>query len=208
MLFRACLNDVAQRLVTLNKLEQRRYLSSWLRRLELPAGATILDFGCGTGLLARTLHRAGLEYCGYDPDVAAIHYARRLYPELTFVSRLEEAAAAAPYDVVLANCCFHHITDQELLNTTLPAIARCMHRDSIFLMCDVLPLDPDASTVRRIYNTFEQGAAKRTASELERLIAGRFAVRSREVQRSFALSAALPANPFYNDVTVYELMLA
>lgn len=204
----AIISDVAQRALTLNKLEQRRYLSASVRRLNLRSGARILDFGCGTGLFARTLHRAGLEYCGYDPDAAAVRYARRLYPGLTFVSRLEHAASAAPYDAVLANCCFHHIDDDGLLNTTLPAIARLMQRDSVFLLVDVLPLEKDASAIRRLFNRFERGASKRTGAELERLLAGRFVVRSQRIQRFFALSASVSANPVYNDVIQYDLALA
>jgi SAM-dependent methyltransferase len=208
VVLRALVSDVAQRVLTLNKREQRRELASRVRQLELPPGAAILDFGCGTGLFARTLQRCGLMYHGYDPDAAAIRYARRLYPDLTFTAGLEEAAAAAPYDLVLANCCFHHIPDGDLLQTTLPAIMRLMRPGSIFLLYDVLPLDRGASPVRRLYNILEQGTAKRTGAELERLLAGRFAVRSRRVQRSFAFSAAAALNPIYNDLILYELVLA
>jgi SAM-dependent methyltransferase len=178
-----------------------------MRRLNLRPGASILDFGCGTGLFASTLDRAGFTYCGYDPDDAAVRYASKLYPGLTFVSRLEQAIASAPYDVVLANCCFHHISDHDLLTTTLPAIARFMRPDSIFLLCDVLPLEREASAIRRMFNLFERGTCKRTAPELERLVAGRFAVRSRRVQRAFFFSAAVAANPAYNDLIQYELVL-
>jgi cyclopropane fatty-acyl-phospholipid synthase-like methyltransferase len=202
------LSDVAQRVLTLNKLEQRRYLSDWLRQLNLRRGASILDFGCGTGLFARTLHGAGLEYCGYDPDAAAVLYARRIHPSLTFVSQLEQATSAAPFDAILANCCFHHVTDDELMKTTLPTIARCMHRDSVFLLVDVLPQEKDASIIRRVYNAFERGATKRTASELEQLLASRFVVRSRRIRRSFVFSAHVAANPVYNDLIMYELARA
>jgi len=206
--FPALISDVAQRLLTLNKLEERHALSDWLQRLHLRPGARILDFGCGTGLFATTLHNAGLKYYGFDPDADAVRYALQRYPGLTFVDRLEKAAAAAPFEAILANCCFHHISDDDLLNTTLPAIARMMHHDSVFMLMDVLPLEKDASMSRRIYNVFEQGAWKRTAPELERLLAGRFGIRSRRVRRSFFLSASFVVNPVYNHVIVYELSLA
>jgi trans-aconitate methyltransferase len=204
----ALVSDLAQRLVTFNKLEQRRHLARSIRQLQPRTGARLLDFGCGTGLFARTLHGLGLTYWGFDPDVAAVQYASWLYPDLRFVSAIEDAEAAAPYDVVLANCCFHHISDRDLHETTLPTIARLMSSDATLLLCDVLPLEEGASVIRRLYNTFEQGAARRTASELERLLADRFAVRARRVQRSFVLSAAVPVNPVYNDLIVYELVLA
>jgi hypothetical protein len=46
----ALFNDVMQRLITLNKLEQRRQLLARLRSLGVRAGGSALDFGCGTGL--------------------------------------------------------------------------------------------------------------------------------------------------------------
>jgi 2-polyprenyl-3-methyl-5-hydroxy-6-metoxy-1,4-benzoquinol methylase len=205
---RAALGDVAQRVLTLNKLEQRRYLLEWLRQLNACRGATVLDLGCGTGLFASTLNGAGLQYRGYDPDLAAVRYARRMYPHLTFVSELQEAMAGAPYDFVLANCCFHHVSDDELRKTTLPAIAECMRRDSVFLLVDVLPQETHASMIRRLYNAFEEGETKRTPSELEHLLADRFVVRSRRIRRSFAFSLHVGANPIYNDLIMYELVLA
>ncbi len=56
----AFFNDVMQRLITLNKLEQRRQLLARLRSLDVRPGGTALDFGCGTGLFAPTFQRAGL----------------------------------------------------------------------------------------------------------------------------------------------------
>jgi 2-polyprenyl-3-methyl-5-hydroxy-6-metoxy-1,4-benzoquinol methylase len=64
----ALFNDVAQRLITLNKLGQRRNLLARLRALGLPPGGSALDFGCGTGLFAPTFQQAGLPYTGYDID--------------------------------------------------------------------------------------------------------------------------------------------
>jgi SAM-dependent methyltransferase len=204
----ALISDVAQRVLTLNKLEQRRYLLASLRPLALPAGARVLDFGCGTGLFAATLAGAGLRYCGYDPDAAAVRYAARRHPALTFVSRLEDAAAAAPYDIVLANCCFHHIDDEEVRRVTLPGIAALMHPGSRFLLVDVLPLEPGASTFRVLFNLLEQGDRKRTVDQHEALLTGRFVIRSRRIERFFVLSAAVAANPFYNDIVRFELALA
>jgi SAM-dependent methyltransferase len=202
---RALLSDVGQRVLTANKRQQKRDLTAWLHELRLPADATLLDFGCGTGLFGRALAGAGVRYCGFDPDAAAIRYASRRYPELRFVAALDEATAAGPFDVVLANCCFHHIPDEALVSTTLPAIERMMHSRSMLLLVDVLPLARDASLVRRLYNGIEQGDRKRTAAELERLVAGRFALRSSRVRRSFAFSVA---NPIYNDLIALELVPA
>src|SRR5262249_59771954 len=64
----ALFHDVAQRVISLNKLEQRRHLRERLGALALPEGALALDFGCGTGLFAPTFQAAGLRFVGYDID--------------------------------------------------------------------------------------------------------------------------------------------
>jgi SAM-dependent methyltransferase len=200
-------SDVAQRVLTLNKLEQRRHLASCIERLNLPAGATVLDFGCGTGLFATTLHDLGLRYGGYDPDAAVVEYARRRYRDLRFVSTLQEAAASAPYDLIVANCCFHHISDADLRAKTLPAIAHLMHRDSVFILIDVLPLDKHASALRRVFNTLEVGDRKRTRQEFDAVLGDHFAIRDQRIRRTSAFSLAVAVNPIYNDLIVYELAL-
>jgi SAM-dependent methyltransferase len=107
----ALFHDVAQRVISLNKLEQRRHLRERLRALALPEGALALDFGCGTGLFAPAFQAAGLRYVGYDIDPRLVGYARRLYGGARFVSIEEELRAAAPFDLIVANCSFHHIAD-------------------------------------------------------------------------------------------------
>lgn len=49
-----------------------------LRLLAPPAGATLLDVGCGTGHFSRRFAAAGLRVTGLDPDPAMLDYARRL----------------------------------------------------------------------------------------------------------------------------------
>ena len=203
----ATASDIAQRALTWNKRQQRRDLARWVGEIAPPPGGHVLDFGCGTGLFASTLQRLGFAYTGFDPDEAAIRYARRLYPRARFVSTFAAAAAAGPFDLVLANCCFHHIPDDALRQETLPAIAEVMHAGSALLLIDVLPLEPDASLLRRAYNVLELGSRKRTPEEFDHALAALFAIRSRRVRRSFVLSLETAANPLYNDVIVYTATL-
>lgn len=204
---RALISDIGQRAVSLNKREQKRFFAARMRQLGLPQGSRVLDFGCGTGLFARTLSRIGLRYFGYDVDPGLLTYARLLRPSLTFVSNLEDARRHGPFDAILANCCFHHISDVELETSTLPDIARMMHAGSVFTLVDVLPLEPNASLVRRAYNRLEQGTFKRTAEHLDRLLRERFVVRSKAVHRSFLLALATGLNPIYNDLVAFDLVL-
>ena len=46
------------------------------RLLDAPAGATLLDVGCGTGHFSRRFAAAGLRVAGLDPDPAMLGHAR------------------------------------------------------------------------------------------------------------------------------------
>src|SRR5207244_8080427 len=105
------IDDVAQRILTLNKLDQRDNLRRLLRHVGVANGARLLDYGCGTGLFATTLAENGARYVGYDVDERVVKYAGRRYPRLTFTHDRETAAGVGPYDCIVANCCFHHIPD-------------------------------------------------------------------------------------------------
>jgi SAM-dependent methyltransferase len=204
---RALVNDVGQRLVTGNKRDQRACLAQRVRMLQLPTGSKVLDFGCGTGLFARPLVELGLRYVGYDIDPAFIAYAKRLRPSLTFVSRLDDASAVGPFDLVLSNCCFHHISDAEIKDSVLPGIAAMMHRTSVFMLIDVLPNEPGASLLRRAHARLEQGGTRRSADHLDRLLAGRFIARAKSTYPSFFLSLTTRLNPIHSNLINYELQL-
>ena len=204
---RALVSDLGQRAVSLNKLEQKRYFAERIRQLGVAPGSKVLDFGCGTGLFARTLSRLGLQYFGYDVDEGLLVYARRLRPWLSFVSSLDQARTLGPFDVIVANCCLHHIPDVELVASTLPDLARMMTPESTLMLVDVLPLEPQASAIRRLYNRLEQGDFKRTADELDRLLSPRFTIRSKTQPRSNFLALSSPFNPIYNNLAAYDLTL-
>ncbi len=67
-------NDLAQRVLTFNKLEQRKNLEKKLNALALPESGKILDFGCGTGLFAKTIMKLGFKYHGYDIDKGGVFF--------------------------------------------------------------------------------------------------------------------------------------
>ena len=62
--------------------------ASWLAALrrQLPAGASVLDLGCGCGVpVAATLANGGYRVTGVDLSEVQIARARHLVPEATFV---------------------------------------------------------------------------------------------------------------------------
>jgi len=189
----AFFNDVAQRLITLNKLEQRRQLLERLRALDVPRGGPALDFGCGTGLFARTFQAAGLRYVGYDVDARFVRYARRLYGGARFVSTEAELRAAAPFDLIVANCCFHHIAD-DVLSAELGRIRSLLADRGAFVMIDILRSDSDPSFLRRQFMKLERGAYVRRPEHYRALVERHFQVRRVDHDPSHVFS--LPQNDF------------
>ena len=64
--------------------------------------ATVLDAGCGTGRVAIELHRRGTEVVGVDLDASMLGTARRLAPDLEWISAdLATLELRRTFDVVL-----------------------------------------------------------------------------------------------------------
>jgi SAM-dependent methyltransferase len=85
----------------------------------LPAGATVIELGCGTGyMITRPLLRLGLDAHGVDLDAESVRYGREilrregLRPEALQAMRLESLSIAA--DAVIASEVLEHVPDAEL----------------------------------------------------------------------------------------------
>jgi ubiquinone/menaquinone biosynthesis C-methylase UbiE len=74
-----------------------------MRLLKPPAGATLLDIGCGTGHFSRRFAAAGLRVTGLDPDPAMLDYARGAGGGVDY---LRGTGTALPFD----NNAYDHVT--------------------------------------------------------------------------------------------------
>jgi len=197
----ALINDLGQRAMTLNKWEERRRIRRRLEALALPAGSKVLDFGCGTGLFASTFAASGLTYRGYDIDHGLVSFARRAHPGYVFVSTRDEVAGHGPFDLIVANCCFHHIADDALAEV-LEWVKSILASRGTFLLIDIAAHPQDRSIVRRAFRALERGAFLRRDEEYVALVARHLAVRRVDPERSHVLS--IPGNPVYNDLVIVE----
>jgi len=111
----------------LQRLERLRF--PWFaKRLPPLAGLAALDIGCGGGILAESLARAGVRVIGIDPSRATIAVARKHAQRLRlpiryrvgFAERMRERAA---FDLVFAVDVLEHVND---LDATLDAAARAL----------------------------------------------------------------------------------
>ncbi|MDY6971690.1 MAG: class I SAM-dependent methyltransferase [Thermodesulfobacteriota bacterium] len=198
----ALFNDVAQRILSGDKWEQRSNLCRRLRQIALPPGSKAMDFGCGTGLFARVFVEEGFKYVGYDIDDRLIAYAARLYPSCRFTTSDEVLKREGPFDFIYANCCFHHIKD-ELLSIELERIKSLLADNGVFFVLDILRVENDRSPLHRLFMMFEQGEYVRTIEGYQDLVERHFLINGVDIERSHLFSIKHRLNPLYNDLAVF-----
>lgn len=132
----------------------RRYEQSWMQRrlfrpvhaatldlaAPLPAPATILDIGCGTGRLLReaALRWPSAALIGVDPAEGMVEIARKLTPGGTITRALAESLPLpdASVDLALSTLSFHHWGDQAV---AFREIARVLRPGGHFILSDFAP---------------------------------------------------------------------
>jgi 16S rRNA (guanine1207-N2)-methyltransferase len=100
-----------------------------VQTMEIRAGETVLDLGCGTGLLALVAARRGGRVTGVDADLRAVESARRTLAEndvsgQVLISDCAQSVLDRRFDVVLCNPPFHQGVGVEY------EVARQMVRDA------------------------------------------------------------------------------
>lgn len=96
-------------------------LSPWLQRRRIDRARpflspTVLDFGCGSGDLARYVRPSG--YLGVDVDAAAISFARKNFPNHRFETAIP---AGMVFDTVVLLAVIEHMRNPHALLTELTA---------------------------------------------------------------------------------------
>lgn len=132
----------------------RRYEQSWMQRrlfgpvhaatldltASLPAPATILDIGCGTGRLLReaALRWPNAALIGVDPAEGMVEIARSLTPGATITRALAESLPLpdASVDLALSTVSFHHWANQA---AAFHEIARVLRPGGHFILSDFAP---------------------------------------------------------------------
>lgn len=201
-MIKAFLNDIFQRIVTLDKFEQKKKLKNRLKKYRISDNAKVLDFGCGTGLFANVFLNRNWAYYGYDIDNQLTDYAALLHPQGHFTTSRSMLESYGQFDLILANCCFHHIDDVPAVEE-LKRISDLLSNQGWFYMIDILKVVNDHSRLHRAFMKLEQGRHLRTLQGYEHLIAPDFVIVESSVERSHVLSLGHPANPFFNDLAVF-----
>jgi SAM-dependent methyltransferase len=90
---------------------------------ELPAGAAILELGCGGGVDAAEMIRQGFAVDATDGSPDMVRQAKARLGVPARVMRFDALAAEAAYDAVWANACLLHVP-----RAGLPAVLGRVHR--------------------------------------------------------------------------------
>lgn len=120
--------------------QQVEIFETYLGDIEFPAGAHVLDVGCGTGAQSRTLiQRPGVsEVVGIDRAKFLLERARELAAGLDGLT-FEEAPGdelpfeAATFDVVVAHTVLTHVADSEAV---LAELFRVLRPGGTLAICD------------------------------------------------------------------------
>ena len=105
---------------------------------------SVLDVGCGTGLLAQRLAARGYEVVGVDPSEGMLDVLRSRRPEIRAVLA---SGTALPFeddsfDLVVSVATFHHIAEPSAVRRTLGEMTRVARRGGHALVWDHNPRNP------------------------------------------------------------------
>ena len=107
-----------------------------------PAGKSVLDLGCGIGLLSPVFTGYGLTYLGVDVSPAAVEQARQVNPSPRadfVVGDLVTHQEPRRFDVVVASYVLVHLVEDDDWIATLKNIAGWLHDDGYFVLIDDVP---------------------------------------------------------------------
>jgi SAM-dependent methyltransferase len=103
-----------------------------------------LDVGCGTGVLAARLARAGFEMAGVDPSNGMLDVLRATSPEVEArtASGTDLPFEDGSFDLVLTVAVLHHIAHPEDVRRTLAEMVRVARPGGRVLVWDHNPRNP------------------------------------------------------------------
>jgi len=157
-------------------VSRRELVVELVRRLDLPAGARLLDVGCGTGALLDYLPD-DVEYTGFDLNPAYVESARSRHGRRGrfLVARVGEEIpelARGSFDIVVAKALLHHLSDAEA-HELLRMSADWLAADGVFVSYDNV-FYGGQPWISRVLTALDRGGSVRTPEGYRALAAAHF----------------------------------
>ncbi len=113
-------------------------------KAHVPAGSTILDVGCGTGVLAERLLREGYDVTGADPFDQMLDHLRARDPRLKAVHAPGQNLpfADGTFDFTCCVAVMHHVADEQDVRDTLVEMVRVTKPGGQVMVWDHNPRNP------------------------------------------------------------------
>jgi len=131
-----------------------------IMRARLPAHASVVDLGCGTGLVGKFLGAAGATLVGIDLSPRMLEHARRLgvYADLRCAPLLDELRGAAPesIDFISAADVFIYVGD---LRAVIPAAFAALRRGGALIFSCEHAADHEGAFVLRASKRYAHSVA-------------------------------------------------
>jgi SAM-dependent methyltransferase len=201
----------------------RHYLTKRVRfvREQLPPPARLLDVGCGTGLLARTLSRAGYDLVGLDLSYGMLLQGSR---RLRYVQG-DGAALPFPdgsFDGAVTVAALHHIFEPTAVAATIREMLRVTRPGGAAIIWDHNPLNPYWPILMRRLPQDQEDTRLVPAGEIQRAVWDAGAVHVEIVRRGWVpdflpawtlpatqrLEAVLEAAPVVKQLGAHNVIVA
>ncbi len=101
-----------------------QYGSDVAKLVDVKPGSSVLDLGCGNGVLAHDFSNRGMYVIGIDRSPEFVATARKNYPDLTFIEAdATNFSLEEPVDAVFSNAVLHWIARENH-----PKLLSCVHK--------------------------------------------------------------------------------
>ena len=174
---RAMFDDLVPRYDLLNDILSMGFVRSWRRAVvrTVPMGGTVLDLGCGTGLLGRRLASRAQAVVGLDTSAGMLAAARRRAPAVRLLqaSAFRLPFADRAFDAAVSAFVLRNLQD---LEGAFVELARVVRAGGVIALVDIT--EPRNPVVRRAFDAYFAVAAPALGSLVGRRDAYRYLVRS------------------------------
>lgn len=167
------LNEFIIRLITANYFIIKKIIS---KELPIRNNIKLLDIGCGTGILSPYFSNA--DYIGIDIDQKLIDFAKKRYPDRTFLTMGGEhnTLPDSSFDFILVVGVIHHLNNT-VASALLKQAQRVLRKNGTVLIIEAIPPIDSFNMFGRFIRSLDKGHFIRPATDYKSLFKKYFSVK-------------------------------